>query len=204
MKKIIALLLALTCVFALASCQLVGGSGENNTNVSDGTASIEDYTAAIAATSPTSMTIETKLYNKNPEVTLEGSYTVVYQVDGTAVITGSYEKLNDPNQESFKSEVTINSEVSSTGKVSGSEIDATVSAAAVNKINLDAKKFSYEISMGTLNVTISAANTESVLGVKIDSEVKLIMRMTNDGKIGSYSINYSTGKGDASVVCMYN
>ena len=202
MKKIIALLLALTCVLALASCQQEG-AGEN-ASISDGTATIEDYTAAIAATSPTKMTIETVLVNKTPAVTLNGSYTVEYQVDGTAVITGSYEKLNDPGQAEFKSEVSINSEVSATGQVTGSAIDATVSAAAVNKINLDAKKFSYEISMGTLNVTISAANTESVLGVKIDSEVKLIMRMTNDGKIGSYSINYATAGGDASIVCMYN
>lgn len=202
MKKIIALLLALACVFALASCVQNGEGG--NTNVSDGTATIEDYTAAIAATSPAGMTIETVLKNDTTNVTLNGSYTVVYQVDGTAVITGSYEKLNEPNESEFKSTVSINSEVSSSGKVSGDAVDATVSAAAVNKINLDAKKFGYEISMGTLNVTISAANTESVLGVKINSEVKLIMRMTNDGKIGSYSINYSTASGDASVVCMYN
>lgn len=204
MKKIIALLIALACVLALASCSLVqpdnGGSGA----VSDGTATLEDYTAAIAATSPTSMTIETTLVNKTPAVTLNGNYTVTYQVDGTAAIVGSYEKLNEPTQSEFKSLVVVDCEVSSGGKVTGDSVDKTVSAAAVNKIKLDAKKISYEISMGTLNVTISAANTESVLGVKINSDVKLIMRMTNDGKIGSYSINYSTASGDASVVCMYN
>jgi hypothetical protein len=201
MKKIIALLLALACVFALASCAAEApAEGEG---ISDGTATIEDYTAAIAATSPTKMTIETKLEKNSPKATLEGAYTVEYQVDGTAVITGSYEKLNDPTADEFKSKVPVNAEVSASGKVSGDTVDATVSAAAVNKIDLNGKKFNYEISMGTLNVTISAANTESVLGFKIDSEVKLILRMTNDGKIGSYSINYTTAEGSASIVCMY-
>ena len=203
MKKIIALLIALACVFALASCTLFAPD-EGSSAVSDGTATLEDYTAAIAATSPASMTIETTLANKTPAVTLKGNYTVTYQVDGTAAIVGSYEKLNEPSQSEFKSVIAVDCEVSSSGKVTGDNVDKTVSAAAVNKIKLDAKKISYEISMGTLNVTISAANTESVLGVKINSDVKLIMRMTNDGKIGSYSINYATANGDASVVCMYN
>ena len=63
---------------------------------------------------------------------------------------------------------------------------------------------SYSISMGVLEATVAAENTASVFGVDLGSEAKLLMRITNDGKIGSYSISYSTSAGSADIVCIFS
>ena len=95
-------------------------------------------------------------------------------------------------------------ELLANGSVSSADISETVAAAAVAKFNLDEKKMSYNISMGVLEATVKAENTASVFGVDLGSEAKLLMRITNDGKIGSYSISYSTSAGSADIVCIFS
>lgn len=198
MKKIIALLLALVAIFSLVSC-----TTDENGGTTDGSATLDDYIAAISATAPKSMKIETTYENAAPKATLSGVYDVVFNVDGTATITGSYEKLNEVTASEFKSSVPVSVEISAAGKVSGS-VDANVTAMAVNKLNLDASKITYSISMGTLDASIKAENTASVLGIDLGSDAKALISMTADGKIGSLAISYTTADGNASIVCMYN
>ena len=197
MKRIIALLLALLCVFAFASCAT---TPEGPTT--DGSASIADYNTAIAATTPAGARVTVTYENTAPEITLEGQYDVVYNVDGTATVTYSYEKLNSIGADEMISTVEGTAEVGADGTVTG-DLDKTVTAAATKKMNLDESKMTYKISMGALDATIKAADTESILGVALPSDARLLMRITSDGKIGSFSILYTTSWGNASIVCIY-
>ena len=200
MKKIIALLLVLSSIFAFSACNLIGGPDQGST---DGSATIADYNTAISATTPASANISVTIDNASPAVTLEGEYIVVYNVDGTATVSYSYDKLNQIGAaDEPVTKITGIVEIGVDGSLSGS-LDSTVAAAAAKKFNLDESKMVYSISMGTLDATVKANNTESVFGVAIPSDVHLIMRMSSDGKIGSFSLNYSDAKGASSIVCIY-
>ena len=202
MKKIFALLIVVATILAMVSCTT------KPEQQSDGSATVADYNNAIAATTPTSAIIKTTYENTTPEVTLEGIYNVTYNVDGTATVSYKYEKLNSIGAATMKETVPAEGlasvNVGADGSVTGGEMDTTVAAAAVSKLNLVESKIGYVISMGTIDATIKAADTEEMLGFKIDSDVRLIMSMTADGKIGSYTINYSTPAGKAGIVCMFN
>ena len=201
MKKIIALLLVLVCALSVTACSLFGGEPVGTT---DGSATVEDYNTAIGNTTPTTVTVTTTYKNIAPEATLVGLYVVTYNVDGTATIEYSYDELAPIGSASVmdKKEGTV--EVLADGSISGEGISETVTAAAIGKIALDASKMDYSISMGVLNAEIKAENTKSVFGVDLGSDAKLLMRITNDGKIGSYSISYSTSAGEADIVCIFS
>lgn len=175
-----------------------GGDDTQNSEIT-----LADYTAAMTNTTPATVTIRTAYANKAPAVTLEGEYVVTYNVDGTATIVYSYDVLNDIGASEMMTKKTGTVELLADGTASG-DLNEAVKAAAINKISLDASKMDYEISMGVLNAVISAANTEAVFGIDFGSEVTLLMRITDDGKIGSYSLSYSTAAGDADIVCMFS
>lgn len=200
MKKIIALLLILATAFALAACR---GKDPDPVGTSDGSATVADYNEAISKTNPSVVTIRTTFENTAPAATLEGEYVVTYNVDGTATIVYEYDVLNSIGADEMVSKKQGTAQLLADGKISGS-IDKTVAAAAVGKIALDEKKMDYDISMGTLNAVIKAANTKAVLGIELGSDATLLMRITNDGYIGSYSISYSTSAGNADIVCIFS
>lgn len=209
MKKILALLLLLATVLVFAACDNTGNTGNNKPD--DGTtdddvkteATLADYTAAINNTAPATVTIKTTYANKAPAATLEGEYTVTYNVDGTATIVYSYDELNPVGASEMMSKKTGTVELLADGTASG-DLNEVVKAAAINKISLDGSKMDYEISMGVLDAVIAAENTKAVFGIDFGSEVTLLMRVTGDGKIGSYSVSYSTAAGDADIVCIFS
>ena len=201
MKKIIALLLICATAFALTACSLFG---DKTTGTTDGSATIEDYNTAISNTTPTVVNVTTTYENTAPEAVLVGNYVVTYNVDGTATIAYSFDRLAPIGSSEMMEKVEGTAELLANGSVSSADISETVAAAAVAKFNLDEKKMSYNISMGVLEATVAAENTASVFGVDLGSEAKLLMRITNDGKIGSYSISYSTSAGSADIVCIFS
>ena len=201
MKKIIALLLICVTAFALTACSLFG---DKTTGTTDGSATIADYNTAISNTTPTVVNVTTTYENTAPEAVLVGSYVVTYNVDGTATIAYSFDRLAPIGSAEMVEKVEGTAEILPDGSVSGNDISETVSAAAVAKFNLDEKKMVYSISMGVLEATVKAEDTKSVFGVDLGSEAKLLMRITNDGKIGSYSISYSTSAGSADIVCIFS
>ena len=199
MKKIIALALVLVTVFALSSCSLF----RKNKGTTDGSATIDDYNNAIAATTPTTVTVRTTYANTAPEATLEGEYVVTYNVDGTATVNYTYERLAPIGSAEMVEVKTGTVNVLSNGTVSG-DLDKVVAAAAVNPVKLNEKKMEYDISMGVLNAVVKAEDTKDVFGVDLGADATLDMRITNEGKIGSYSINYATSAGRAYIVCIFD
>lgn len=199
MKKIIALVLVLVTALALTACSLFKKDG----GTTDGSATIDDYNDAIAATTPTTATIRTTYRNTAPEATLEGEYIVTYNIDGTATVNYTYDSLAPIGSPEMIEKNTGKVDVLANGTVSG-DLDKVVAAAAVNSIKLDEKKIEYDISMGVLNAVVKAENTKDVFGVDLGADAALDMRITGDGRIGSYSINYATSAGRAYIVCIYN
>ena len=190
MKKIIALILALTAVFALVSCDDADHSA------------LEPYKAAIDATSPNRATINVSVTNNALGVTLDGSYVAEYGEDG-ATVTYEYEKLNEIGADDMICVVKGTATVSADGTVSG-DVDAKVSAATAVKINLDPSKITYSIERGILTVTVKAADTQAVLGVDLGADASMTMTVSDGGKIGSVSYSYSIGTDSTvSVVCFY-
>ena len=199
MKRIIALILVLVTALAISSCSLFA----KDLGTTDGSATIEDYNDAIKNTTPNKVTILTEYQNINPEITLSGEYIVTYNVDGTATVNYSYESLAPIGSESLMEVKSGTAEVSSNGKVTGS-LDKLVAATVAKQVQLNKKKMEYTISMGVLNAVVKAEDTQKILGTAIGADASIDMRITDDGKIGSYSINYATSTGMAYIICIYN
>lgn len=199
MKKIISILLIACCVLALAAC------GKNNglpdlTNLS----TVDDYATAVNNTNPTTVKVNVTYENTAPAAILEGEYNVTYNVDGTATIKYKQEKLNAIGEGEGMERVEEGTvEVGINGELSGS-IDSVAVIAATKKLNLKAASYDYTIGMDVLNATVKAKDTEAVFGVNLRSDAILIMRITSEGKVGSYSVSYSTPEGKASIVCIYD
>lgn len=183
MKRIVSLLLILTLVFALASCAPAG-------------ADLSKYQNAIDATSPAKVTISTKL--NADDVELLGSYEIVY-ADGVANITYQYEELTLLGDNIKETVGPITTTLSPDGTATG--VNGNITSAAKLNVKLDAAKMkSFIEAKGILTCEILAANTASVLGFSTGADTSLELRLTADGKIGSASINYTTGEGYLSSV----
>ena len=87
------------------------------------------------------------------------------------------------------------------GIVTG-DLNSTVTAATLLNYNLDGAKMTYRAEVGVLSATISAANTESVLGVNLEADVTLTLTIS-EGKIVSVTLNYQTTTGAAEIVTTY-
>lgn len=198
MKKLIALMLVLVTALAITSCSLF----VKDKGTTDGSATIDDYNNAIKATNPAKFTIRTEYQSTAPEATLTGEYVVTYNVDGTATIEYSYERLAPIGSESFIEVKTGVAEVNPNGTVKG-DIDKMVAASVAKQLQLNGKKMEYTISMGVLNAVIKAEDTKEILGVSLGADASIDMRITGEGKIGSYSINYATPTGMAYIICIY-
>ena len=198
MKRIIAVLLLVTVVLALAAC------GKNNGLDFSEKKTVEEYQAAIDKTSPKEVKIDVTYENTAPAATLKGQYNVTYNVDGTATVKYTQEKLNAIGEGDGMTRIEEGTvEVGINGELSGA-IDSVVVIPSVKKLNLTAATYDYSISMDILNATVKAADTKAVFGVNLGSDAILIMSVTSEGKIGSYSLSYATPEGKASIVCIYD
>ncbi len=194
MKKIIALILALACVFALAAC----------TPAND---DLGAYTTAIANTAPSSVIINVTTYDTEFGVELNAIYTVVYNDDGTASVEFEYEVMNPATAgDGITTTKTGSASIAADGTVTGDGINVSVLAAATLSLNLKAPIKSYIVARGILTANVEKANTAAVLGVELPSDASLELRMadTEGTKIGQATINYSDDRGTIRIVCQYD
>ncbi len=195
MKKFIAVLLALTLVFALASCRKDEAPSVD----------LEPFKTAIANTSLTSAKIEIIATNDYlPDHPLSAVYNVTYNDDGSATINYTYMVYNEIGAETTEITTTIPgyATISADGVVSGN-ISATVSAAAGVNFNLDGGKMAASEDHGILNATICAADTEAVLGGAIGADVVFTITIAG-GTVTGATINYTLDGVDYEIICTYN
>ena len=203
MKKILAIFLALTLVFSLASCK------EDN---SDGTPAapavdVAAYKTAIANTSLVSANVKVTASNDIfPNDPLVAEYNVEFKDDGSATVSFTYMQYNTITPgESQDITSTYNgvATVSPDGTVTGSQVSANVTAAASVNFNLDESKMTVSEDHGILRATIPAANTAPVLGGAIGADVVLTLTVAN-GVVTGATINYVENGVSYEIVCTYN
>ena len=201
MNKIIAFLLVVCCVFMLAACD---GGNKTPDDVVDNSQAISDLQTALDASAPAKADITVVL--KSSLGDLNGSYDVVFNEDGTATVTYSYEKFNsfeDGASSEIKSTYTGTTTVAADGTVTDS-LGGVASVEAISfNIQLDESKLSsVTAGAGAISAKVKAADTKAILGVEIGYDVDLVI---SSGKLGvtSVAISYESASGPVEIVALY-
>lgn len=197
MKKILALILVVGCIFAFASCDLFSG-----TETPDDSYAIPDIQAKIDASAPKGADITVTF--KTTLGDLNGSYDVTYNEDGTANVDYSYEQFNTitAGSSELKSTYTGSVTVAADGSVSG-----TLSTEALNAVSFDlkldeSKLSNVAINAGVLSANVKAADTAAVLGVALDYDVQLTV-VTGTNGVTSMTVAYTANLGAVEIVTLY-
>ena len=193
MKKILVMILALCCAFAMFSC----GDAEY----------IGDFNNAIKATKPTVVKVE--VVAKSALGELNSVYTTTYNEDGSFAIEYTKESFNSASD--GESDDVIKTETGSVscdanGKYSdGGDIAGTLADAKGVSLKLSEKTMKASVSAdgNVLTATVAAKNTASVFGVEYAGDVTLVITKAQD-KIVSYTMSYQANETTAiSVVCTF-
>lgn len=200
MKKILALILVLGCIFAFASCNLFPG-----TDAETPKETVADIQKAIDESAPLGASVTVILESTIGD--LNGSYNIAYNNDGTATVNYSYERFNeftlDSVKDEFKSTVSGVVTVSADGQLS-EEIGGVASVEAVSfDIALKEEYFvTVDVSSSVLRGTIKSENTYDVLGVDILYDVDLVI-FTGSGRVTSVVISYVSDAGPVEITSVY-
>ena len=212
MKKIVCLLLVITCMFAICSCDILNfGSGSGNGgSILDGLGSgnkepAESISAIIQNSKPA--TVTTHISYQGADL-LEGHY--VTKTDGTnSVFEYEYQRysaIGEMNPERIK---TVKGKVYyKDGQVSTTEGESWVSS-DVNQIvefnlRVDEANFeTYELSKDgkTVTGTLKTENTERVLGSELKAEGDISIEIITNGHYLYYvNVSYTSANGAAVVI----
>ena len=173
MKKILSILLLLSCVVCVCSCQLLDSITGKEDKVS-----LETFTTAISASNSSNVVVD--VVTKTAIGDLKAQYSVCYNADGSATINYSYEKFNEigeGNSDETVSKVEGVMYRDESGNYSESTGVDTSKVTAAAAINLDAVKDSVVINAAgdVLTVSVPAAKTAEVFGADFGEEVKLTL-----------------------------
>lgn len=208
MKKIIALVLAVACVLALASCDVLDGilGNDGGVDVNAGTGKVSDIQKLVDESAPVGADISVTL--DSTLGVLNGEYDVVYNEDGSAKVTYTYELFNEFNAESpateLKTAYSGEVNVSATGELDA-ELNGVASVEAISfELNLDESKLTdASVEAGVLTATVSAENTESVLGVNVGYDVSISVS-TGADRVTSVAITYVSNAGNVEITTVYS
>lgn len=192
MKKLLIVLLALTCAFAMFSC-------------GDSDKIYEEFENAIKATNVTAL--EVQITSDTAFGPLAANFKTTYAEDGSFVIDGSYERFNATTEggvEDVKTVVPVKITCDKDGNYSdGGEFSGSNPAATGKKLVLGKQLDSnFSADGNVLSATVKAEDTEAVFGVAYATDVKLTITK-NEGKIISYTMEYATDYGYDRLICNY-
>ena len=203
MKKILALILVVSCVFSLGSCKLVkkifGKDDETPVvNATDITPIQEKIDASVPETATVTVNFKTALGELNSK------YIVTYNTDGSATVNYTYEKFNAVGEaDTAKTQLEGETVISATGELSTPVQGIAAVEALTFDINLDPTKiYSATVTSGILNAVVKAENTLAVLGVELGVDVNLVVTVGALG-ISSVAISYVTEDGTVEIISTY-
>ena len=180
MKKILSLILVITCFGLLMSCDMLSSiTGGGN----DGAKGIDAFVTAIENTNPKNIIVDIEVETSLGELT--SKYTVNYNDDGSAVITYTTEKFNaigegaeDELKSTVTGTVTKNADGTFTGDTNGVDVSGVTAG-----FKLDVKKMKDTATINenntVLTATVAAADTEAVLGTAYDKDVTVVIAIEN-------------------------
>lgn len=204
MKKILALILVVSCVFALGSCKLVkkifGKDVEDAPTANE--ADIAPFQAKIDASVPETANVTVNF--KSTLGTLESAYLVTYNTDGSATVNYTYEKFNQVGEsKDFKTEFVGETTIGANGELTNAPEGIASVEALTFDITLDASKLHYAtVTSGILDAVVKAENTLAILGVELGVDAKLVISIGTLG-VSSISISYTTEGGTVEIISTY-
>ena len=205
MKKIIAILLVLTCLMGFAACNKDETPDDNNNDGNNTeTATVATFTDAIANTDPKVAIITAEVSTTLGE--LNSRYEIAYNDDGSAVITYTYEKFNSLEEgaaNELKTTYTGTVNRAADGTYTSDDelpdLSSVTAGVALDLTKLDASKITINEKGDVLEATVAKADTEKVFGTAFSVDLTLRISLA-DGKVELVNIDYEGGK----IVCQYN
>ena len=223
MKKIIAMLLAVTLIFSgifvLSACgdeTCTEHIDENSDNKCDNCdadltppptvdEALVAFVTAMEATKPAtlSVTVTTKFGSED----LVSTYNTVYSSkDASFTVTYCVQSVNSSleGEDIIEKEGTITCKADGTYSDNGSFAGSNPSATGV-KANLTSEKLTdYTVSADgdTLTATVKAADSLDILGAEYENDASLVI-VKNEGKIVSVTLSSGEGADFMKVVCIY-
>ena len=204
MKKILALILVVSCVFALGSCKLVkkilGKDVDDAPTANE--AEIAPFQAKIDASVPETANVTVNF--KSTLGTLKSAYLVTYNTDGSATVNYTYEKFNQVGEsKDFKTEFTGETTIGANGELTNAPEGIASVEALTFDITLDASKLHYAtVTSGILDAVVKAENTLEILGVELGVDAKLVISIGTLG-VSSIAISYTTEGGTVEIISTY-
>ncbi|MBO7196136.1 MAG: hypothetical protein J6V80_02260 [Clostridia bacterium] len=200
MKKLLALLVIISCLLLSVSCTPT----TPEIPVSEGGVSFAEFVSAATATSsPKASVIETE--RQSDKGTLTAKIEISYNTDGSSVIEYTYDRFGSISLgEDF---IVTESETVSCDKngnySDGGAFTGNVIASGAYSLNLvESKLRDARIEGNILYATVFSYDTAAVLGVNLGTTV-LITVTVNNGKIDLVSATYNKGADKISVECEY-
>jgi hypothetical protein len=200
MKKIIALLLVICCFGMLFACNNDTPDTGDNDNNNNNTATVADFTAAIANTKPSLAIVTTKITTELGD--LNAKFEISYNEDGSAAIVYSYEKFNSiedgaTNELKTKYEGTFtrNADGTYTG-AEGVDISSVTAGTAIDLSKATGVTINEKGDVLTANV--AKADTAAVLGSALSADAALKIAI-DGGEVEIIEITYS----NATIVIQY-
>ena len=169
MKKIISIVLVLTCLLALASCDLFGGSNGA-------------FQTAIDNTNPKDIIVDASVETELGDLT--SSFEIHFNDDGSAVIEYTTEKFNKIGEGDGELKSTIAGTITKAadGTYSGDTEAVDVSGIVAGaKIDVSAMKdYTVNEAGDVLTANVAAADTAAVLGSALSYDVVVKISLAGD------------------------
>ncbi len=189
MKKTLLLILALACMLTMISC---------------GDEALDAFAAAGASAAPSKITMTTSL--KSADITLSSSAVTTFADNGSFTLVYTADKLNLSGEgDDLVTTVETTVTCDENGNYSdGGSLAASGAATTGHKLAFKPKLMTYTVSPDgdILSATVKAENTEAVFGINYGTDVTLVATK-NDGKITSFTLNYTVEAGDVEIKCNY-
>ncbi len=210
MKKLLAIIIAISCMLCVFSCDNSSGSGDDGkTNapqipVSEGGISFAEFVSAAGAMSSVKTSVVKTKFTSPNKGTLESKFEISYNTDGSSTVTITNQRYGNIGEGFIVTEAPFTVECDKNGNY---QIDGTpagnVIANGAYAINLDQYKlYNARIEGNALYATVFSSDTAAVLGAEIAATVSISLVVQN-GKIATLSASYVKNGDTVEVKCEY-
>ena len=194
MKKIIAIVLSVVCVFALFAC---GGESAYQKDA-------KEFIDAFKNTTVSSLNVTVVVDGSAGKLT--STYSTVYNEEGFGTMTYHIETIAglDSAEDIDVKEGVVT--VDPQGKVVNGDGKAPETIApAGTKFDIGSSLIEkYQITGNTLTVTVDKEDSLAVIGVAAMSDVVIVVSKTSANTIASVSLSYTGSDGPVAIACVYN
>ena len=197
MKRIICMLLIVSCVAVLFAC---GNNADNNANNEGVDAETAQFFEKVQQSDPTGITTKTHITRPNG-VVYEGYYTTTITENGF-VFDYEYQQRNEEFVVGEDSVETVNGLVkyedgryTHNGENVSAAPDVDYMNISLELVPQNVDEFTFSKDKKTLTSTITKEQVENIFGVKIDAENALLKITINGTYLTKIELNYTTADG---------